>query len=69
MLQSNYGDGSNPEFPYIFSEGGRLKYKGESMGGDAKDQLSQYVATLGYREESIKDKDKGYGVKYVWVKQ
>jgi hypothetical protein len=24
---------------------------------------------LGYREESIKDKDKGYGVKYVWVKQ
>jgi hypothetical protein len=69
MLQSNYGDGSNPEFPYIFSELGRLKYKGESMGEDAKDQLSQYVATLGYREESIKDKDKGYGVKYVWVKQ
>lgn len=69
MLQSNYGDGSNPEFPYIFSEGGRLKYKGEFMGGDAKDQLSQYVATLGYREEPIKDKDKGYGVKYVWVKE
>jgi hypothetical protein len=69
MLQSNYGDGSNPEFPYIFSEGGRLKYKGELMGGNAKDQLSQYVGTLGYREEPIKDKDKSYGVKYVWVKE
>jgi hypothetical protein len=69
MLQSNYGDGSKPEFPYIFSEGGRLKYKGEFMGGNAKDQLSQYVATLGYREEPIKDKDKSYGVKYVWVKE
>jgi hypothetical protein len=69
MLQSNYGDGSNPQFPYIFSEGPRLKYKGEFMGGNAKDQLSQYVATLGYREEPIKDKDKSYGVKYVWVKE
>lgn len=69
MLQSNYGDGSNPEFPYIFSELGRLKYKGESLDGNVKDQLSQYVETLGYREEPIKDKDKSYGVKYVWVKQ
>jgi len=69
MLQSNYGDGSNPEFPYIFSEGGRLKYKGDTIGDEAKDKLSQYVATLGYREEAIKDKDKGYGVKYVWVKE
>jgi hypothetical protein len=69
MLQSNYGDGSNPQFPYIFGEGPRLKYKGEFMGGNAKDQLSQYVATLGYREEPIKDKDKSYGVKYVWVKE
>jgi hypothetical protein len=69
MLQSNYGDGSKPEFPYIFSELGRLKYKGEFLGNDAKDQLSQYVATLGYREEPIKDKDKSYGVKYVWVKE
>jgi hypothetical protein len=69
MLQSNYGDGSKPEFPYIFSELGRLKYKGELMGGNAKDQLSQYVGTLGYREEPVKDKDKSYGVKYVWVKE
>lgn len=69
MLQSNYGDGSSPEFPYIFSELGRLKYKGESLDGNVKDQLSQYVETLGYREEPIKDKDKSYGVKYVWVKQ
>lgn len=69
MLQTNYGDGSKPEFPYIFAEGGRLKYKGEFLGGEAKDKLSQYVETLGYREEPIKDKDKSYGVKYVWVKQ
>lgn len=69
MLQSNYGDGTDPQFPYIFGEGGRLKYKGESLGGEVKDKLSQYVATLGYREEPIKDKDKSYGVKYVWVKE
>lgn len=69
MLQSNYGDGSKPEFPYIFSELGRLKYKGEILGAEAKNQLNQYVGTLGYREEPIKDKDKEYGVKYVWAKQ
>jgi hypothetical protein len=69
MLQSNYGDGTKPEFPYIFAEGGRLKYKGDTIGAEAKDKLSQYVETLGYREEPIKDKDKSYGVKYVWVKQ
>jgi hypothetical protein len=69
MLQSNYGDGTNPEYPYIFSELGRLKYKGDAIGGDAKNQLNQYVETLGYREEPIKEKDKDYGVKYVWVKQ
>ena len=69
MLQSNYGDGTNPEYPYIFSELGRLKYKGDTIGAEAKTQLNQYVETLGYREEPIKEKDKSYGVKYVWVKQ
>lgn len=69
MLQSNYGDGTDPQYPYIFKELGRIKYKGDPILGDAKTNLNQYIGTLGYREEPIKDKDKDYGVKNVWVKE
>jgi hypothetical protein len=65
-LQSNYQRG---EKPFIFSDGedgGRIKYKGASLGEEALSKLSQYIETLGYRENPIKDKDKRYGVKYVW---
>jgi len=66
-LKNNYGDGTNPEMPYIFSSGGRIKYKGDDLGGDVLGQLDQYIGTLGYQR--IKEKDKDYGVKYVWAKQ
>jgi cell division protein FtsB len=66
-LKNNYGDGTNPEMPYIFSSGGRIKYKGDDLGGDVLGQLDQYIETLGYQR--IKEKDKDYGVKYVWAKQ
>ena len=66
-LKNNYGDGTNPEMPYIFSSGGRIKYKGDDLGDDVLGQLDQYIGTLGYQR--IKEKDKDYGVKYVWAKQ
>ena len=66
-LKNNYGDGTNPEMPYIFSSGGRIKYKGDDLNGDVLGQLDQYIGTLGYQR--IKEKDKDYGVKYVWAKQ
>lgn len=66
-LKNNFGDGTNPEMPYIFSSGGRLKYKGDELGEDVLGQLDQYIGTLGYQR--IKEKDKDYGVKYVWAKQ
>jgi hypothetical protein len=68
-LQSNYERGKKP---FIFSDdedGGRIKYKGASLGEEALSKLSQYIETLGYRQKPIKDKDKRYGVKYVWVSQ
>ena len=66
-LKNNYGDGTNPEMPYIFSSGGRIKYKGDDLGDDVLGQLDQHIGTLGYQR--IKEKDKDYGVKYVWAKQ
>ena len=66
-LKNNFGDGTNPEMPYIFTSGGRIKYKGDEIGAESLGQLDQYIGTLGYQR--IKEKDKDYGVKYVWAKQ
>jgi hypothetical protein len=67
MLKSNYNDGVNPENPYIFTEGDRLKYKGIGLDQSVLDQLSKYIMSLGYH--FIKDKPKeDYGHKYVWEK-
>jgi hypothetical protein len=68
-LQSNYEKGKKP---FIFSDsedGGRIKYKGVALSEEALSKLSQYIQTLGYRENPIKDKDKRYGIKYVWKPQ
>ena len=53
--------------PYIFTSGVRIKYKGDEIGAESLGQLDQYIGTLGYQR--IKEKDKDYGVKYVWAKQ
>jgi hypothetical protein len=63
-LKNNFNDKT---LPYIFSSGGRIKYKGDDLGDDVLGQLDQYIGTLGYQR--IKEKDKDYGVKYVWAKQ
>ena len=64
ITQNNFNDKT---LPYIFSSGGRIKYKGDDLGDDVLGQLDQYIGTLGYQR--IKEKDKDYGVKYVWAKQ
>ena len=63
-LKNNFTDKT---LPYIFSSGDRIKYKGDVMGENSLGQLDQYIGTLGYQR--IKEKDKDYGVKYVWAKQ
>lgn len=63
-LKNNFNDKT---LQYIFSSGGRIKYKGDDLGDDVLGQLDQYIGTLGYQR--IKEKDKDYGVKYVWAKQ
>lgn len=67
-LSSNYGDGSNPEYPYIFVSGGRIKYKGDGLPQEALNALNQYVGTLGYVFMKQKAKE-DYEMKYVWVKE
>jgi len=63
-LKNNFTDKT---LPYIFSSGDRIKYKGDEIGEGSLGQLDQYLSTLGYQR--IKEKDKDYGVKYVWAKQ
>lgn len=63
-LKNNFNDKT---LPYIFSSGDRIKYKGDDLGNDVLGQLDQHIGTLGYQR--IKEKDKDYGVKYVWAKQ
>ena len=67
MLKSNYNDGVNPENPYIFTEGDRLKYKGTGLDQSVLDQLSNYITSLGYHFIKAKPKE-DYGYKYVWEK-
>jgi hypothetical protein len=67
MLKSNYNDGVNPENPYIFTEGDRLKYKGTGLDQSILDQLSNYITSLGYHFIKAKPKE-DYGYKYVWEK-
>jgi hypothetical protein len=63
-LKNNFNDKT---LPYIFTSGGRIKYKGDEIGVESLGLLDQYIETLGYQR--IKEKDKDYGVKYVWAKQ
>jgi hypothetical protein len=67
-LSSNYGDGTNPEYPYIFQEGGRIKYKGEGLPQETLNALNTYISSMGYYYMKGKPKE-DYGYKYVWVKQ
>jgi hypothetical protein len=66
-FNENYNNGDNPENPYIFLQGNRLKYKGEGLDQENLDSLNKYVATLGYTFMKQKEKD-DYGFKYVWTK-
>ena len=67
-LSSNYGDGSNPEYPYIFQEGGRIKYKGDGLNQETLNALNQFISSMGYTFMKQKAKE-DYEMKYVWVKQ
>ena len=67
IFQQNYNNGNNPEFPYIFSQGNRIKYKGDGLNQQTLDSLNKYVSSLGYT--FIKEKPKeDYEYKYVWQK-
>ena len=66
-FNENYNNGDNPENPYMFLQGNRLKYKGEGLDQENLDSLNKYVTTLGYTFMKQKEKD-DYGFKYVWVK-
>jgi hypothetical protein len=67
-LSSNYGDGTNPQYPYIFVSGGRIKYKGDGLPQEALNALNQYIGALGYVFMKQKEKE-DYEMKYVWVKE
>jgi len=57
------------EAGYIIGEDGnnRIKYKGEDLDNQLLGKLDTALSEMGYTR--IKQKDKDYGVKYVWEKQ
>jgi hypothetical protein len=67
-LSANYGDGTNPEYPYIFQEGGRIKYKGEGLPQETLNALNTFISSMDYYYMKGKPKE-DYGYKYVWVKK
>jgi hypothetical protein len=66
-LSANYGDGTNPEYPYIFQSGGRIKYKGDGLPQETLNALNNFISTMGYTFMKQKAKE-DYEMKYVWVK-
>jgi hypothetical protein len=73
-LTSNYqklDDNGNPTYPFIKSEGDRIKYKGpEITDASILKGLNDLMAQKGYKSLPIKSlpKEASYGFKYVWEK-
>jgi hypothetical protein len=52
----------------MFSDGGRLKYKGDELSSEDFNELNKYISAIGYDFMKVKPKE-DYEMKYVWQKR